>query len=204
MFNFTGGKSKESGVAEYDESIQQNQENVDARSVLARLRDKLRPNAVSRLERDRQVLDDMKANQSKRRLFQRQAKPQFVLTRFHPHLIKPFVNDNMSRKPLTHSGLTTIILFGTFMIGYSYARLRNDEYLRRMMYARYSNFMVTFDKFGDIYDKRYDNLKHGVITFDSDYSFWEYRNLKKNEWKYWLKTRREVKIEADDTMSLMI
>ena len=49
-----------------------------------------------------------------------------------------------SRK-LSHSSITGLILAASFTIGYSYSRLRHDEYLRRWYYIRYANFMVIFD-----------------------------------------------------------
>ena len=94
----------------------------------------MRPNKPSDL--------DILAEPKSKNFLNRKQKAYYELRRFHPHMVKPFVNDNVSMKVFTHSNLTLSILGTCFLVGYCYARLEKDEYLRRTMYTRYSNFML--------------------------------------------------------------
>ena len=72
---------------------------------------------------------------------------RILLIRRHDHLIKPCLNENVSRKRMfTNGTITCIVLGACFFTGYAYARLQNDEVLRRLFFCRYANFMTMFDE----------------------------------------------------------
>ena len=101
-----------------------------------------------------------------------QKKNDFELRRFHPHLMVPYTNDNYSMRVFNHSSLTIFILATSFLVGYIYARLTNDQYFRRTMYTRYANFMMIFDYYHPIYDKYYNGIKRTILDFNLEYFTW--------------------------------
>ena len=93
---------------------------------------------------------------------------------------------------LTHQTTTAIILFAAFFVGYSYARLSRDEFLRREMYVRHSNCMLVFDGFKEWFGPRYGWVKQRLISFDQTYEFWRMRQLKWQEWKESRRRQEEI------------
>ena len=112
-----------------------------------------------------------------------QRKNDFELRRFHPHMMVPYTNDNYSMKVLNHSSLTFLILSGSFLIGYIYARLTSDQYFRQTMYTRYANAMIIFDRYHPIYDKYYNGIKHTILDFNIEYVTWRLWQTKVQEYK---------------------
>ncbi len=114
-------------------------------------------------------------------------KEEFVLTRYHPHLVKPFRNECIhpylysffllviSRKSFSNSSVTLFILTLSFLTGYIYARLSRDLYARRRAYARYTNFMLIFDSLSRVYEHHYFRLLDFISTFDHTYYLWRLR-----------------------------
>ncbi len=68
-------------------------------------------------------------------------------------------------------------------MGYVYARLKHDEYMRRRCFGRYYNLMTWFEissAWGEA-KAAYFNLV--IKNFDSSYSWWKYRKSKFAEMK---------------------
>ena len=101
---------------------------------------------------------------------------RLLVIRKHKHLIKPYINDNISRpRSMTHGTYTVLGLMGCMFIGYSYARLQKDEVLRRRYYSRYSNCMSLFDYVTPIFEQYSNRLFEWAINFDSMYSLWYFK-----------------------------
>lgn len=70
-----------------------------------------------------------------------------LLLRYHPHLVKPYLNTQLSRQRLfAQSFITFITVAGFGVAGWLYARLKHDKALRRVGFQRYYNAMTLFDK----------------------------------------------------------
>lgn len=84
-------------------------------------------------------------------------EPETLIVRRHEHLQRPFFNDRWSRsRHFSVHTMTMFLFIGAGYVGYAYARLRNDEVLKRQMNTRYINFMWYFTAFADWYDATYD------------------------------------------------
>ena len=123
-------------------------------------------------------------------------KDEFVLTRYHPHLVRPFKNECkisssnnvvITRKSFSNRFVTVMMLISSFFVGYCYARLSRDEYARRRAYARYSNFMTLFDGFSRSYEKLWSAIIDFVVNFDHSEQFWR---LRQRKWAEFSEARR--------------
>ena len=119
-------------------------------------------------------------------------KNDFELRRFHPHMLRPYTNDNFSMRIFTHQTLSIFLLTIALLTGYCYARLTRDEYCRRAMYGRQANFMLLVDQFALWYDTRYDRIKKRIVEFDSSFLSWQARQIKIEEWKETRSRRKEI------------
>ena len=118
-----------------------------------KVRDSIRDRSKLIREKEQDAL--LVAEPAQQSLYQRYFDPEvrllntsdIMLRRHHSHLNVPIDRhcQRYSRK-LSHSTVTTLILGACFTLGYSYARMRHDEYLRRWFYIRYTNWMIIFDK----------------------------------------------------------
>ena len=118
----------------------------------------------------------------------------------------PYDNAGRPTKNYSHSSLTYMILFTAFLMGYSYARLSQDEYTRRAMYIRYSNLMLGFDRFHNLFDSNYTYARNSIYNFDHKYYYWYFKNLKIQEWREYKKREKEVheRQARDDQLSTVI
>jgi len=100
--------------------------------------------------------------------------------------------------------MTAFIFGGFFFTGYIYARLEHDEVLRRRCYAKYANFISLFDHYSDIYDRNYLALQKYLATYDSSYSWWYFKQIKKAEFKAKKSLQKEIyekEMEDGDDLS---
>jgi hypothetical protein len=88
--------------------------------------------------------------------------------------------------------MTFFILGGAFLLGYIYARVSRDEFTRRRGYARYTNFMILFDKYSGKYEDKWERLKLYCYNFDHTYMIWRQKTLQMTEWKIKKKYEREI------------
>jgi hypothetical protein len=117
--------------------------------------------------------------------------------------VAPYRNSIISRQRLFPTGaMTAMILGGCFCSGYFYARLKNDEYLRRIFYGRYFNFITMFD-FVSLHMEDYATQVVVYTTkFDSAHAWWHYKKLKLAEYRARKKLEPEItKIQATDPLS---
>ena len=71
-----------------------------------------------------------------------------------------------------HRLMTGAFWTSCFLMGYFYARLGEDEALRRVLYARYANFMTAFDYFAPMYEAAWSSVRDRVLSFEWAYESW--------------------------------
>ena len=123
----------------YDNSFQ--------RALRDKIRDRNASRKVVRLDTELQQsrLDRVKA------LLGRNESDKILLIRRHKHLIRPLENNERNlHRPFSNGTITRFILLGCFFTGYAYAKLQQDEVLRRNFYCRYANFITFFDTWSPI------------------------------------------------------
>jgi len=99
-----------------------------------------------------------------------------MLRRHHKHLVKPYENSYISRQRLFPTGAMTAIILGScFILGYVYARLKKDEFLRRIFHQRYFNFIKLFDKFAYNLDRKYLEAIDIAKNFDLSAAWWRFK-----------------------------
>jgi hypothetical protein len=139
-------------------------------------------------------------------LFKPKSK-DIMLLRYHPHLVKPHLNAPITRyRHFPNSFLTFLSVGLCFTAGYLYARLKKDEYLRRIFYGKYFNFITWFDLlsgYGETYTFKTINW---VTQFDSVYSWWNFKKAKAAEIKahYTLDKEIQLKMAQSDELSRVI
>lgn len=107
-----------------------------------------------------------------------------MLRRHHKHLLKPYQNTYISRQRIFPTGaLTAMILGSCFILSYFYARLKKDEYLRRVFHQRYFNFITLFDKFSFHLDRQYLQTLDMAQNFDSAAAWWRFKKQKIAEYR---------------------
>jgi hypothetical protein len=79
--------------------------------------------------------------------------------------------------------MTAMILTGCFVTSYFYARLKKDEYLRRVFHQRYFNFITLFDKVSYFLDKHYVQILDTTKNFDSAHAWWQFKKQKIAEYR---------------------
>eukprot|EP00347_Sterkiella_histriomuscorum_P019919 403339805 len=134
-------------------------------------------------------------------------REDFELRRYHAHKITPYQNDLYNRKMLSRNQLSYYILIAAFLTGYVYARLSQDIWSRRKAYARYTNFMMLFDKFSAIYDENYRNFMNFIISFDHTKLMWQMRTQKTVEYKVKKQLKEEIlkkQTEGDEVSEIIM
>ncbi len=81
----------------------------------------------------------------------------------------------ISRKNFSNNTITLLYLLSALLTGYIYARLSRDEYARRRAYNRYTNFMISFDKYSRNYEYYWAQFIDYCANFDHTYQFWVFR-----------------------------
>ena len=76
--------------------------------------------------------------------------------------------------------------------GYAYARLQNDEVLRRLFYCRYANFITYFDIASPIFEDFLKKCYETYTRFDSSYLFWYFKTSKIAEYRAYRKLEGEI------------
>ena len=118
---------------------------------------------------------------------------KILLKRRHDHLIRPLENNFASLKRSFSNGtITTLFLAACLFGGYAYARLKNDEVLRRNFYCRYANFITIFDTWTPILE---DKLFRSIVwleNFDSTYFFWYFKTSQVAEYKAYRKLEGQI------------
>ena len=100
-------------------------------------------------------------------LLGRDDSDKILLVRQHNHLIQPLKNDDFSRRRLwTHGAKTTFLAIACLSTGYAYARLQNDEVLRRHFYVKFANFITLFDRISPVIDSLVINSVNTIAKFD--------------------------------------
>ena len=103
------------------------------------------------------------------------------------------MNDRFSRgRVFTQETMTIFTLMAAFFIGFTYARLKNDEVLKLKMYTRYANFMWVFDTCSNYFETYSDIIIAKLMTFDSATSSWRARNSKIAEFWAWRILQNEI------------
>ena len=78
-------------------------------------------------------------------------------------------------KAFPKSFVTNCILFGAFLVGYAYARLRTDEFARRKAYIRYTNFMLILDSYAPQLETWLAHCRDSLKSFDHSEYLWKLR-----------------------------
>ena len=98
----------------------------------------------------------------------------------------PYENLTYNRRTFSHQNLTLLILTVAFLLGYNYARLRKDEYMRRRCYTKMSNFMILFDKYSVKYETILSTWSTTISQFDFGRELWRKKRI-------WVEEQREVR-----------
>ena len=118
---------------------------------------------------------------------------KILLVRRHDHMIKPLLNDNISRKRAFSNGTVTIFILGSCLFtGYAYARIQQDEILRRLFYNRYANLITLFDEWTPGFERGLAKVAHTAASFDSTYVLWFLKTSKLAEWRAYRKLEGEI------------
>ena len=116
-----------------------------------------------------------------------------MLLRRHEHLIRGLENNELSRKrAFSNSTVTVFILGGCLASGYVYARLQQDEVLRRLCYNRYGNIMFFFDKWSPVFESNLARIANRLQAFDSTYFFWYFKTNKLAEYRAYKRLEGEI------------
>ena len=131
-----------------------------------------------------------------------------LLVRRHEHLIMPLRNDYASRRRAFANSTITIFFLSTCLFaGYAYAKLQQDEALRRKFYNRYANLITLFDTWSPRFEQLLVACSETFINFDSTYLMWYLKSSKRAEYRAYRKLEGEIaekQAEEGDELSRAI
>ena len=187
FFKFKGSSSggENSSLMEHDSQYN----NTFQRALRDAIRSRSTRRKVGELDNviKRTRFDKLKA------LVGRDDSDKILLIRRHEHLIEPLRNDMVSRRRwFTHGTVTAFILVGCLVTGYSYARLQQDEVLRRLFYNRYANFITLFDTYSSVFERLLLSMRDQFQAFDSSYFYWYFKTSKMAEFRAYRKLEGEI------------
>ena len=118
---------------------------------------------------------------------------KIMLLRRHDHLIKPLENNELSRRrSFSNPTITVFFLSACLASGYLYARLQQDEVLRRVCYVRYGNVMLFFDTWSPVFEHNLARISNRLQDFDSTYFFWYFKTNKLAEYRAYKRLEGEI------------
>jgi hypothetical protein len=112
----------------------------------------------------------------------------YILHRPNPELRTPHYGwyDN-EKFTITNFGLFLMIAIGAYFVGYVYARFRYDVYFRRIMYIKYTSFMLAFELLDYHVSYVLDSIEY---YFPRDFSQLEYEFIVYKKIKNYLRRRK--------------